>query len=359
MDKPVILIADFFGSTKARGIPAYVRDLVTVASDVASVRCLRAPAWVKPLPNPLQNLLMVLHEQLVVPAVALFTRADLIVFPYNSASFLCSLTRRSVCIIHDLVPYRRLFRKRGMVCAYLFATTQWHAWLGGRFAAVSPYTMRVMQHVSRFRGSSITYLPNSFASVGLVPAHAQAPVRGITLVSGIGSNKDFLGALALYAAWHALHFPPGADTDVETPVLEVVGFGEHAAAGRKMLETAAREHPEALARVTVHDMLPQATLNQLMQTSAVIWAHTRAEGFGRVVVEGRIAARPVVMSRLAVFRPFRDPCTFSYLNGDVASFSKAMQEALDADGACPPYGIVAHLRRDMKQGLHSLLHASP
>ena len=344
-----ILLADFFGTVKERGIAAYVRDLETIAAPMADTVTLRAPVWVKRQPQALQNLLMVLHEQLVVPVHALIRRPDLIVFPYNSSSFLLSFSRRTVCVIHDLIPYRRRNRGSGLAFAYIACSVRWHARLGRRLVAVSPFTARTLKALPRFAGSRVVTIPNCFTTLPMDVTSPAPPVLRprVTLISGVGPNKAFAQALALMAE---------AATDERLADLgfDVVGFGpEHARATAMMEEARARSL--ALPPITVHPLLQRAELDALIAGNAVTWAHSLAEGFGRVVVEGRAAGRPVVMSRLPVFRTLSDPFTFSYCNTDPAGFRQALRDALHASHIARPYRLVDQLRTDATAGLKELL----
>jgi hypothetical protein len=356
MGKSIVLVADFFGTLKARGIPAYVRDLQAIAQPWADVRVMRAPAGFSRLPAVLQNVLMVLHEQLAVPFAAMMLRPRLIVFPYNSASFLCSLTQRSVCVIHDLIPYRRANRRLSPAYLYLLATTSWHAFMGRRFAGPSPHTLRVLRHVRRFSGCELHYLPNCFAATAAPspPCEAGRAERDreamrVTLISGHSHNKDFTGALWLYDGF--LRAQPAALSRLG---LDVVGFGEGADQARRIV-SALTESGLLLQDVVVHDLLPQPELDRLLRQNEATWAHSKAEGFGRAIVEGRMAGRPVVLSRLAVFRPFRDEWCYAYSNGDATSFHAALSAALQASERTGRYAIVEALQLSARGAMTKLL----
>lgn len=347
MARKTILIADFFGSIKARGIPAYVRDLEALAGDRFDVLALRSPRFVRRFPGWAQNMLMVLHEQLYVPLVALVLRPAVILYPYNSSSILCALSRRCVCIVHDLIPYARRQRRLSPAYLYLLITTSWHAVLGRRVAGVSPFTVRTLRAVRRFHKCDVYYLPNCFASVaGQYRSSTDtgaSPRYRLTLVSGHSDNKDFLGALQLF-----LHFRATHDQHLG---LDVVGFADKAHLARAIIDSATGKSLHG-HDVTVHELLPQAELDALLRKNAAVWAHSLAEGFGRAIVEGRMAGRPVVMSRLPVFAPFADSCTFAYRNGNGSDFCKALRLALRATSHCTRYEVVADLRA---QALRCLL----
>lgn len=349
--RKTVLFADFFGTVKERGIAAYVRDLEAIAAPLADTVTLRAPAWVRRRPQAVQNLLMVLHEQLIVPVHALLRRPDLIVFPYNSCSVLLSLSPRTVCVIHDLIPYRRRDRGSALAFAYVACTARWHARLGRRFVAVSAFTARTLRALPRFAGSPIITIPNCFSATPAArdAASMSAPRRRVTLISGVGPNKDFAGALALMAV-------AATDERLAEVAFDVVGFGpEHPRA--TALVDAARERGLRLPAITVHPLLPRAELDALLAVNGATWAHTRAEGFGRVVVEGRQVGRPVVMSRLPVFRTLADAFTFSYGNGDSVGFVTALAQALAAAGTARPYRLLDGLQAGAAAGFRELLAA--
>ncbi|MEK9213180.1 glycosyltransferase [Sphingomonas sp. 2378] len=344
--RATILIADFFGTVKERGIAAYVRDIEAVANPVADTVSLRAPHWVRRLPQGVQNLLMVLHEQLVVPFHALRLKPDLIVFPYNSSSFLLSLSRRTVLVIHDLIPYRAGHRGSGLAFAYVACSARWHARLGRRIVAVSPFTARTLTALPRFSGSEIITIPNCFATMPVLN-HAAEPRPRVTLISGTGPNKAFAQALELMAdVASSPHFAGVA--------FDVVGFGMEHGRATDLIEQA-RAAGLTLPPITVHPLLPRIELDALIAANAVLWAHSLAEGFGRAVVEGRATGRPVVMSRLPVFRPLYDDYTFAYANGDSAGFRSALTRALDAASVVRPYRLVEELRREAVAGVKELL----
>lgn len=344
----MILFADFFGSVKERGIAAYVRDLEALAAPMADTVMLRAPGWVARLSPGVQNLLLVLHEQIVVPAYALWRRPDLIVYPYNASSFVLALSDRTVCVVHDLIPYQAKTRRSGFALAYVACTARWHALLGRRLVAVSPFTKRSMRALPWFRKRPILVIPNSFASLREVRAAEGPPAhRRVTLISGSGPNKAFAQAIALMAA-------AAADPRFSGVGFDVVGFGDDHAEAEATI-AAARARGLTLPDVTVHPLLPRATLDRMIADNAAMWAHSLAEGFGRAVVEGRMAGRPVVMSRLPVFRPLADPFTLAYHNEDSAEFCAALADALAAAAEPRPYRIVDDLRAEATAGLKELL----
>jgi hypothetical protein len=344
-----IVVADFFGTVKERGIAAYVRDFATIAEPVVSVQLLQAPHWVRRRSTAVQNILLVLHEQIVVPLHVLFSRPDLIVFPYNSCSVLLSLSPRTVCVIHDLIPYRARTRASGLAYSYVACTARWHAWLRRRFVAVSPFTARTLRALPRFRRSPIIYVPNCFSTMARVePAGTPArSERRVTLISGIGPNKAFAEAIDLMA-------DTLADPRLEGLAFDVVGFGpDHGRA--EALIADARSSSRLLPPITVHPLLPRARLDAMLAANAVTWAHSHAEGFGRAVVEGRLAGRPVVMSRLAVFQALRDRYTFAYRNTDPSQFRQALADAVAASDTVGPYELIDQLRRDAVAGVEMLL----
>ena len=64
-----------------------------------------------------------------------------------------------------------------------------------------------------------------------------------------------------------------------------------------------------------------------------------------------MAGRPVVMSRLPVFRPLADRYTFAYRADDESEFRDALAGALAASVEPRPYGIVDDLRASGERGV--------
>lgn len=322
-----IQVFNFFAGIKARGIPVYASELEECFARIgASYRELRAPAWMARAPGWLQNLGFVFYEQVVAPLAARWHRCDLTVYPYNSAGILDALTGRSVLVIHDLIPNRR--DSRGLAAWYVQISQAWHVRLGRPIATVSRHTMRQLERIGRFRRCEKYLWANPFYGFEAALARQCTPphrtgAMTMLLCSGIGPNKDYRGALKLLRA-----LPPDVDLQVR-----VLGFGDDAHLARRRLDML----PDAWRdRLTV---LPRLSLDQTVTEfveAHLVWVHSRAEGFGRPVMEARMTGRPVLASDIGAFRQLRRFKHVHLYRDD--SFQGALKAALlEAQcDKCPP-----------------------
>ncbi|WP_374674998.1 glycosyltransferase [Ideonella sp.] len=323
-----MLVFNFFAGLKARGIPVYAAELEECFGRLGiEHRELRAPAWLARAPAALQNVCYVLYEQVVAPLAGRWWRTGLTVYPYNAGSLLDAWSGRAVMVVHDLIPNRR--DSGGLAARYIRTCQAWHARLGRPVATVSRHTQRQLRRIERYRRCPLYLWANPFyafetalqrtaappSAVPHAPAAPAQPVR-VLLCSGMGANKDYRGALRL------LRQLPG-DLPV---VLRVLGFGDDAALAERALAGLPAER-RAQARV-----LPRLTLDGIVdefRAADVVWVHSRAEGFGRPVVEARMAGRPVVATDIGAFRPLRRlGHVHLYKDADfVAAFQAALGEA--------------------------------
>lgn len=292
-----VLVFNFFAGIKPRGIPVYARELEACFQRIGVVhRELRAPRWVGSLPSVLQNLLFVFFEQVVAPLAARWYGCCVTVYAYNSGSVLDALTGRSVMVIHDLIPNRR--DAKGLAARYIQACQAWHAWMGAPVAVVSRHTMRQIERVRRYRRCEKFLWANPFYAFEAALAAPRHPPAGrrtelsILLCSGAGRNKDFRGALRLLREVPA---PAGVS-------VRILGFGDEAHLARRRLDLlppAWRDRITVLPRLTL-----QSTVDEFSEAD-LVWVHSRAEGFGRPVMEARMCGRPVIATDIGAFRQMR------------------------------------------------------
>ncbi|MGM9488997.1 glycosyltransferase [Ideonella sp. YS5] len=296
-DATRVLVFNFFAGIKPRGIPVYARELEACFQRVGVAhRELRAPRWVGLLPSALQNALFVFFEQLVAPIAARCMGCRLTVYAYNSGSLLDALTGRSILVIHDFIPNRR--DASGLAARYIKVCQAWHAWMGGPVAVVSRHTMRQIERVRRYRRCEKFLWANPFYAFEAALARPRQRARrqrqglSILLCSGAGSNKDFRGALRLLR-----------DVPLEESIeVRVLGFGDEAHLARRrlaLLPPAWRDRVSVLPRLNL-----EATVQEFSDAD-LVWVHSRAEGFGRPVMEARMCGRPVLATDIGAFRQMR------------------------------------------------------
>jgi glycosyltransferase involved in cell wall biosynthesis len=326
-EAPRVLVFNFFAGIKPRGIPVYARELEACFQRVGvSHRELRAPWWVATLPSALQNLLFVIFEQLVAPMAARWFGCRFTVYAYNSGSLLDALTGRSILVIHDLIPNRR--DARGLAARYIQACQAWHAWMGGPVAIVSRHTMRQIERVRRYRRCEKFLWANPFYAfeAALSKPRQRVDRKGlgpsILMCSGAGPNKDFRGALKLLREL----------APIEGLTIRVLGFGDDTHLAKRRLDilpAAWRERVTVLPRLSL-----EATVAEFSDAS-LVWVHSRAEGFGRPVMEARMCGRPVLATDIGAFRQMRRFRHVHLYRDD--TFAKAFRHAVDEAqrGGCP------------------------
>jgi glycosyltransferase involved in cell wall biosynthesis len=288
-----VLVFNFFAGVMERGIPLYTQNLAEcmrrVGIEPVEIRC---PAWLRRWPRPARNVAFVLFEQIVAPMTGLLRRCSLAVYPYNSVSIVDSLLGRAVLVVHDLIPNRR----HNLAARYICVTQSVHRWVGGPVCAASDHTLTHLRRLTAFKRCALTLWSNPFYSFESALAWRAASVQRATggpprvlLCSGMGRYKDYSGALRLFVRSAALQ---GAE-------LRVMGFGDDAPLAMRRVY---RLPADVRRRITV---LPRLTLKDLITeyvSSDVVWVHSKREGFGRCIVEGRLCGRPVVASDIGAFR---------------------------------------------------------
>jgi glycosyltransferase involved in cell wall biosynthesis len=175
-----------------------------------------------------------------------------------------------------------------------------------------------------------------------VPWRAQRRLR-VLLCSGLGRNKDYGGALRLFARSHALR-------DAE---LHIVGFGRDAYLARRRLE----RYPASVAKRVV--VLPRLSLDELVTeylASDLVWVHSQSEGFGRCVIEARLAGRPVVASNIGAFRRLMGPGVTLYRN---STFDAAVTKTFAGEPVPPLSAIAYHAKLEAAVGEFVALYSAP
>ena len=304
-----VLVFNFLGGVIDRGIPLYTQDIAEcmrrVGLQVVELRC---PRILRRAPRMLRNALFSIFEQLVAPVTRVVCGCAITVYPYNSAGLIDAVLGRSVLVVHDLISNRRDTRK--LAAIYIRCTQAFHRRLGRPICAASAHTLTCLRRLPAFSRCPLYLWSNPFYAFEAVVAGPRPPAErvarraGVLLCSGLGNNKDYAGALSLFAHSKALQ-------DVE---LRIIGFGDDAHLARRRVQKLPREIRERIV------VLPRLSLSQIAAeytNSDLTWVHSRSEGFGRSIVEARLCGRPVVASRIGAFQKFaQTPGVYLYRSED-------------------------------------------
>lgn len=348
---PRVLVFNFFAGLKARGIPVYAAELEACFRRLGiEHRELRAPAWLARAPGPVQNAIYVLYEQFVAPVAGRLWGTRMTVYPYNASSLIDALTGRAVMVVHDLIPNRR--ESTGLAARYIRACQAWHAAMGCPVAAVSRRTLRHLQRIQRYKRSPLYLWANPFYAFEEAlertgrSSHAadcsgeQRPLS-VLLCSGMGANKDYRGALRLLRQL----------TPSRAVTLRVLGFGRDAHLAERAIDSlpkAWRDHASVLPRLTLDETVHE------FSNCDLVWVHSLAEGFGRPVVEARLAGRPVLATDIGAFRALRRLGHIHlYKEGGFAAAFCAALEDVRAGGV--PVASAQHFNRQLEAEVARLL----
>lgn len=319
-----ILVFNFFGSVMDRGIPQYTRDIGEAmrrrGHETVELAC---PRLCRRLPRAIRNLLFVVFEQLVAPAMRVFRGCAVTVYPYNSAGVIDALIGRSVLVIHDLMPNAR--SNTSLAARYIRVTQAVQRSLARPVCAASEHTLAQLRRIARFSGCPLYLWSNPFyqfehalAESNFESAASTAGPKRILLCSGLAQNKDYAGALRLFARSRRLR-------DAR---LYVIGFGDDAHLARRRV---ARLPAEVSRRIVILPRLSLADVAVQYLRSDVVWVHSHNEGFGRSIIEGRLSGRPVMASRIRAFVKLAVPGLTLYQN---STFDEDIVSALEP--ADPP-----------------------
>jgi glycosyltransferase involved in cell wall biosynthesis len=318
-----VLINDFIGGYVTRGIPQFVGSLeIGLAEAGHRVSVVRAPRWFEHLPRPIAHAVAVAVEQAFVPIYGRAIGAEVVIYPYNSMAALDLRSGRGRIVVHDL----ELLSRAPASLNRLYAEWCYRAIRRRRHPifTVSDSAKQSLAQCPFFEGSAIHVLPNAFygfeRSLRTVGPVTTRP-RTALLCTGHTPNKELSRV-----ASSLLPLILGRDVSVH-----VVGL--HSAKGRGEL-SALREAAER-GRLVIHDRLPDPELARLYAESTFVWVHSRSEGFGRPIVEGRLAGRPVICSDIPPFRALADRMVRHYTDAD--SFLDAIAWALEVRAENVPY----------------------
>lgn len=332
-----ILINDFIGGALDRGIPLYVRNLIDgLREEGFRVAVVRAPAFCRKLPRGLFYVIAVAVEQIVLPAIGFWLRAERTIYPYNSVALLDVLTGRGRIVVHDL---EQLNRPLSFSKLYYLVCYRALKWRNAPIFTISEISRLRILKSGLFGNGPITILPNTFyAFEQLVGAETPPRETAILLCTGSTANKD-LDTLVSDHLRKALSRPyrisilglhKASDEPRLAPLQSFLNSGQLRLCGRLSDREVAREY----------------------RSHAIVWVHSLREGFGRCVVEGRLAGSRVIAADIPEFAGLRDGDV--YLYSDAAEFLAILDRLVLLDEPSAPYTGYPYrerLREAIERGL--------
>jgi glycosyltransferase involved in cell wall biosynthesis len=315
-----ILINDFIGGALDRGIPLYVRNLIDgLREEGIRISVVRAPSVCRKLPRGLFYLIAVLVEQTILPVIGLWSRADITIYPYNSVAVLDLLTRRGRIVVHDL---EQLNRPRSFSKSYYLACYRAVKWFNAPVFTISEISQLRLIRSALFGNGPISILPNTFyAFERLVDAEPAERKISILLCTGSTANKDLEAVVARY-------LPKALALRYRISVL-----GLHKKTDASRLDSLRNFLYSSQLRLC--GRLSDAEVAREYKSHSIVWVHSLREGFGRCVVEGRLAGGRVIATDIPEFAGLRDSDV--YLYKDANDFLTALDRLARMDAPADPY----------------------
>jgi hypothetical protein len=315
-----ILVNDFIGGVLDRGIPLYVRNLIDgLREEGFCVSVVRAPAFFRKLPRSLFYLIAVFVEQALLPLIGLCLRAEQTIYPYNSVAVADLLTRRGRIVVHDLEQLNRplSFSKLYYLCCYRAVK-----WREAPVFTISEIPRQRLINSGLFGRGAITILPNTFyAFERLIRSEAPARQATILLCTGSTANKDLETVVANYLP------------DVMARQWRVSILGLHKVSDMPKFESLRSFINSGQLRLC--GQLSDRQVASEYCSHAIVWVHSLREGFGRCVVEGRLAGSRVIATDIPEFAALCDGDVHLYK--DAAEFMAILDRLAQIDAPALPY----------------------
>lgn len=330
-----ILINDFIGGVLDRGMPIYARNIIDgLREEGFRVSVVRAPRFFRKVPRGLFYMISVLVEQTVLPIVGLVIRADITLYPYNSVAIADLFTRRARIVIHDLEQLNR-----GLSPSKLYYLACYRALkaLSRPIYTISQLTRQRLIESGLFGSCPITIVPVTFYAFERL-LRAEAPKRldkkSIMLCTGSTANKDLESVVTDYL-----------------PKLLAAGFrvtivGLHKASDRPRFAPLGSYLASGQLRICGRLTDPEVALEY--QKHQIVWVHALREGFGRCVVEARLAGGRAVCTNIPEFAGMRAEMrddAETYLYKDSTEFMTILDRLVHTDA--PPAVFSGYPYREM------------
>jgi hypothetical protein len=334
-----ILINDFIGGVLDRGMPLYVRNLIDgLREEGFRVSFVRAPGVCRKLPRNLFYMIAVLVEQTVLPLIGLILRTDLTLYPYNSVAVADLLTRRGRIVVHDL---EQLNRGLSPSKVYYLACYRAIKRLDRPVLTISELSRQRLAGSGLFGHGPMTILPNTFyAFERLLSAETvkREAKTSILLCTGSTANKDIETVAVDY-------LPKVLASGFRVSVL-----GLHKATDVTRFASLSIFLESGQLRLC--GQLSDQEVAAEYQKHEIVWVHSLREGFGRCVVEGRLAGSRVLCTNIPEFAELRDGDVSLY--NDSTEFMSLLDRLVKTDapiGAYRGYPYRELLRNAIQSGL--------
>ena len=340
-----ILINDFIGGVLDRGVPLYVRNLVAgLRAEGFQISIVRAPALCRKLPRGVFYMIAALVEQTVLPVLGFMLHADLTLYPYNSVAIADLFTGRGRIVLHDL---EQLNRGPSFSKLYYLACYRALRWCNAPIFTISELTKQRLIKSGFCGRGPITILPNTFYTferLVRIVTPRRTDGKSILLCTGSTANKDLETVVADY-------LPKALADGFRVSIL-----GLHKTSDGPRL--ASLKGFIASGQLRVCGTLSDREVAREYRSHDIAWVHSLREGFGRCLVEGRLAGLRVICTDIPEFAWLRDGDVHLYSNA--AEFMTALQEIVHLDAAVGRYQAYPYrelLRSAIRQGFAAVKSA--
>jgi glycosyltransferase involved in cell wall biosynthesis len=340
-----ILINDFIGGVLDRGIPLYVRNLVGgLREEGFEVSVIRAPSICRVLPRNLFYMIAVLVEQFALPIAGYLLRADLTLYPYNSVAIADLFTRRARIVVHDL---EQLNRGMSLSKIYYLACYRFLKKYDSPIFTISELTRQRIGESELFGRCPVVMLPNTFytferylRALKRKPGLTESP-KSLLLCTGSTANKDIETLVTGY-------LPKVLAAGFQVSIL-----GLHKASDAPRL-SALQSFIDS-GQLHICGRLSDRAVAREYRSHGIVWVHSLREGFGRCLVEGRLAGAHVICSDIPEFEGLRDDAVHFYKDAD--QFTVTLDRLVHMPAPISPYNGYPYrelLRSGIERGFREI-----
>jgi hypothetical protein len=274
-----ILINNLFDGVLQRGIVNYTRNLnfclIKMGHNIKIVDSKFIPFSTN-MPRIIFNVTFVLYEQFILPLIGIFYAK--IIYPYNSSSMILSIfSSKQILVIHDFIPYSK---KYSPSLLYLRCTVFIHSFFKRDVAFITPKIEQEAIQRGLFLNSKRYVIPNCFFEIENLlkqKKDSKFNFEYVLLCSGLSENKDLKGALNLLKL---------ISNEVRVIILGAPNF--------KIEENLNHS-------LVILDQLLIEEVASYYRNAKFVWVHSQSEGFGRSIVEARLAGKAVLASAIPEF----------------------------------------------------------